>query len=153
MDIKTEVLETIKKLYFMCGGNDNIEHLYILPPQWIALLKYEYFSDKIYDNIQNASCTPIKFFVEENFDSWHPKTHSSRNYLQSFYLAALIQKCGKKNNIHLQSFEMLVQEKGQDHLINKVITMELLRRLLIMKRHPKLKKVSKKISMPNSTHI
>ena len=68
----------------MCGGENNIEHLYILPSQWIALLKYEDFSDGIYDNFQNASCTPIKFFVEENFDSWH--------HLQSFYLAALIQK-------------------------------------------------------------
>ena len=59
----------------------------------------------------------------------------------------------EKNNINLQSFEMLVQEKGQDHLMKKVITMELLRRLLIMKRHPNLRKVLRKISMPNSTHI
>ena len=44
---------------------------------------------------------------------------------------------------------MLVQEKGQDHLIKKVRTMELLRRLLIMKQHPNLRKVSKRISMPN----
>ena len=78
----------------MCGGDNNIGHLYILPSQWIALLKYEDFSDEIYDNFQNASCTPIKFFVEENFDSWHPKTHGPRIYLQSFYLAPLIQKCG-----------------------------------------------------------
>ena len=75
---KKEVLEKIKKLYFMCGGDDNIEYLYILPSQWIALLKYEYFSDAIYENFQNASCTPIKFFVEEKFDSWHPKTHAYR---------------------------------------------------------------------------
>ena len=151
MDIKKEVLEKINKLYFMCGGKDSIEHLYILPSQWIALLKYEDFSDGIYDNFQNASCTPIKFFVEENFDSWNSKTHGPRNYLQSFYLTALIQKCGK--NIHLQIFEMLVQEKGQDHLIKKVIKMELFCRLLIMKRHPNLRKVSEQISMPNSTYV
>ena len=137
----------------MCNGDKNIEHLYLLPSQWINLLKYESISDKIYENLKNASCTPIKFFAEENFNSWHPKTHGPHNYLQSFYLADLIQKCGGEGNIHLQSFEMLVQGKGQDHLINKVITMELLRRLLIMKRHPNLRKVSKKISMPNSTHV
>ena len=115
------------------------------------LLKYESISDEIYENLLNAICTPLKFFVEENFDSWHPKTHGSRNYFQSFYLAALIQKCGEKN--HLQSFEILVQEKGQDHLIKKVITMEPLRCLLIMKLHLNLRKVSKKISMPNLTHV
>ena len=60
---------------------------------------------------------------------------------------------GKTNNIHMQTFEMLAQEKGQDHLIKKVITVEILRRLLIMKRHPNLRKVLRKISMPNSTHI
>ena len=116
-----------------------------MPSQWIDLLKYKSISDEIYEILQNASCTPIKVFVEENFDSWHPKTHGPRNYLQSFYLAAHIQKCVKKNNIHLQSFEMLVQEKGQDYLIKKLVKMELLRCLLIMKRHPQLRKVSKNI--------
>ena len=38
----------------------------------------------------------MQFFVEENLDSWHPKTQGPRNYLQSFYLAALIHKCEKK---------------------------------------------------------
>ena len=28
-------------------------------------------------------------------DNWHPKTHGPHNYLQSFYLAALIHKCRK----------------------------------------------------------
>ena len=88
---KKEVLETIKRLYFKCGGDENFGHLYILPLKWIDLLKYESISDEIYENLQNASCTPIKFFVEENFDSWHPKTHGPRNYLQSFYLVNLIQ--------------------------------------------------------------
>ena len=41
MDIKKEVLETIKKLYLKCGGNENYDHLYILPPKLIDLLKYE----------------------------------------------------------------------------------------------------------------
>ena len=46
--------------------------------------------------------------------------------------------------IHFQRFEMLVQEKGQDHLIKKVITMELPRCILIIKQHPNLKKVLRK---------
>ena len=66
-----------------CGGDENYEHLYILPSKWIDLLKYESISDEIYENFQKISCTPIKFFVEENFDSWHPKNHIPRNYLQS----------------------------------------------------------------------
>ena len=28
---RKEFLETIEKLYFKCGGNENYEHLYILP--------------------------------------------------------------------------------------------------------------------------
>ena len=52
MDIQKEVLDTIKKLYFMCGGEDSIEHLYILPSQWKDLLKYESISDEIYENLK-----------------------------------------------------------------------------------------------------
>ena len=44
----------------------------------------------------------------------------------------------------MQRFEMVFQEKGQDHLIMKGRRMELLRRILIIKRHPKLRKVSEK---------
>ena len=137
----------------MCDGNDNIEHLYILPLRWLFLLHYERIGDAIYEKFKNARCTPIKFFVEENLDSWHPKTHGPHNYLQSFYLADIIHKCGKKNNIHFQRFKILVQAEGQDHLRKKVITMELLRRLLMMKRHPNIRKVLGQISKPTSTHL
>ena len=69
-------------------------------------------------------------FFEENLVSWHPKTHGPRNYLQSFYLASLIHKCREKYiYIYLLRFEILLQVEGQDHFINKMITMELLRRL------------------------
>ena len=97
MDIKKEFLETIKKLYFMCNGDENIEHLYSLPSQWINLLKYESISDKIYENLKNASCTPIKFFAEENLDSWHPRTHGPCNYLQIFIWMISFKNAGKKH--------------------------------------------------------
>ena len=62
---------------------------------------------------------PLEFFVEEIFDIWDPKIHGPRNYLQSLYLAAFIQKCREKLIIHLQRIEMVFQEKVQDHLIMK----------------------------------
>ena len=135
MDIQKN-LKTIKKLHDRCDGNDNIEHLYIFPSRWLYLLKFDNFGDAIQEFFHNASCTPMQFFVEENLDSWHPKTHGTRNYLQSFYLAALIHKCGKKNNIHMLRFEILLQAEGKDHFRKKMITMELLRRLLMMNSHP-----------------
>ena len=75
-------------------GNDNIEHLYMLPSRWLYLLKFDNFGDAIHEKFQNSSYTPMQFSVEENLVSWHPKTYGPRNYLQSFYLAALIHKCG-----------------------------------------------------------
>ena len=82
--------KTIKKLHVRCGGNNNIEQLYILPSRWLFLLKFDNFGDAIHEYIQNASCTPMQFFVEENLVSWHPKNHSPCNYLQNFYFDALI---------------------------------------------------------------
>ena len=58
-----KVLETIKKLYFKCGSDANFEDLFLLPSQWIYLLKYELIDDKIYENLQKAYCTPLLFFV------------------------------------------------------------------------------------------
>ena len=46
-----------------------------------------------------------------------------------------------------------IKKKGQDHLIMKWWTMELLRSLLIMKGHPNLRNVLGGISMPNSTYL
>ena len=90
-------MKKIKKLHIKCDGSNNIEQLYIFPSRWLFLLKYDKIGDTIHKKFQNASCMPIKCFVEENLVSWNPKTHGPSNYLQSFYLAALIHKCGKKN--------------------------------------------------------
>ena len=62
----------------------------------MSLLEYDIIEDAICEKIQNACCTPIDFFVEENLGNWHHKTDGPRNYLQSFYLADLIHKCTKK---------------------------------------------------------
>ena len=69
-----------------------------MPSIWLFLLKFDKIGDAIHEIFRNASCTPMQFFVEENLDIWHPKTHGPRNYHQSFYLAALIHKCGGKKN-------------------------------------------------------
>ena len=153
MDIKKESLETIKELYFKCGGDENLEHLYILPSKLIDLLKYESISDEIYENLQNASCKPVQFFVGEISTVGIPKPTVLVIIYRVFIWLLSFKNAGEKSIIRMQSFEMLVQEKGQDHIIKKVITMELLRRLLIMKRHPNLRKVSEQISMLNSTHV
>ena len=135
----------------MCGGSDNIEHCYMLPSIWMDRLEYDIIGDKIRENFQNACCTPIEFFVEENLGKWHPRTHGPRNYLQSFYLAALIHKC--RENIHMLSIKILLETDGQDHFRKKVITMELLRRLLMMNSHPNIRKVLDKIKRPSSMHL
>ena len=53
--------------------------------------------EEIYEISQNTYCTPLEFFVEENFDICDPKIHGPRNYLLSFYFSALIQKCGENS--------------------------------------------------------
>ena len=58
-----------------------------------------------------------------------------------------------KKNIHILRFEILLQAEGQDHLRKKVITMEILRRLVKMNSHPNIRKVVGKISMPTSMHL
>ena len=69
----------------------------MLPSRWKYLLEYDIIGDKICANFQNTCCTPIEFLVEENLGNWNPRTHGPHNYLQSFYLAALIQKFRGKN--------------------------------------------------------
>ena len=121
--------------------------------RWLSLLKYDKIGDAILEKFQNARCTPIKCFFEENLGHWHPKTHSPCNYLQRFYLAALIHKCGGGNNIHMLSFKILLQAEGQDHFRKKMITMKLLHRLLMMNSHPNIRKVMGIISMPTSMQL
>ena len=137
----------------MCGVSDNIEHCYMLPSIWKDLLEYEKIGDKICANFQNACCTPIEFFVEENLGNWHPITQGPCNYLRSFDLDALIHKYRKTNNIHMLRFEILLETEGQDHVRKKMITMKLFRLLLMIKRHPNIRKVFNEIKMPSSMNL
>ena len=50
-------------------------------------------------------------------------------------------------------FEILLQAEGQDNFRKKTITMELIRRLLMMNSHPNIRKVMGQISMPTSMHL
>ena len=43
-------------------------------------------------------------FVEKYFNSWDPKINCPRNYLQSFYVDALIEERGTENNYPLAMF-------------------------------------------------
>ena len=44
------------------------------------------------------------FVVEKYFESWDPKIHSPRNYLQNFYVDAIIDECGNKKHYTLAMF-------------------------------------------------
>ena len=43
-------------------------------------------------------------FKGERFESWDPKIHGTRNYLQSFYVDAIIDKCGTNKHYTLAMF-------------------------------------------------
>ena len=66
---------------------------------------------KISENLYNANCTPKYFFVEKDFESWDTKIHIPRNYLQSFYVAALIDKYGTNNHYPLEMFRNNIYKK------------------------------------------
>ena len=100
---KQEALERINKLHIKCGFLDT-EHLVVLPKTWLEYLQYEDVHVAITQNLYNAYCMPKYFYVEKDFESWYPKIHGPHNYLQSFYVAALIEKCGNENHYPLAMF-------------------------------------------------
>ena len=101
---KQETLERIKQLHIKCGFLDT-EHLFMFP---INGLEYQEFPDvnvKITQNFYNAYRAEKYFFVEKDFKIWDPEIHGPHNYLQSFYVAALIEECGTKKNYPLAMFK------------------------------------------------
>ena len=75
---------------------------------------------------------PKSFFVEKDLESWGPKIHGTCNYLQSFYVAAPIDKCRNNKNDPLAMFRNNILKK-KNNIIKETRTMELTCRLLIMK--------------------
>ena len=100
---KQEILERIKRLHMKCGLLDT-EHLFMIPINWLNHCEVLNVNVKIVQNFYNAHSTPKSFFVEKYFDSWDPKIHGPHNYLQIFYVAAIIDKCGIKNHSPLAMF-------------------------------------------------
>ena len=95
--LKQETLERIKQLHIKCVFLDT-EHLFMFPINW---LEYQEFADvnvEITQNFYNAYRAQKYFFVEKYFKSWDPKIHGPHNYLQGFYVAALIEECGTKKH-------------------------------------------------------
>ena len=82
---------------------DN-EHLFMLPKTWLEYQQYADVHVDITQHFHNAYSTQKSFFVEKYFEIWDPKIHSPRDYLQSLYVAALIDKCGNDKHHPLAMF-------------------------------------------------
>ena len=82
----------------------DTEHVFMLPKTWLEYQQYADVHVDITQNFYNAYCTQKRVFVEKYFKSWDPKIHSPRNYLQIFYLDALIEECGTEKHYPLEFF-------------------------------------------------
>ena len=72
----------------------DTEHLFMLHLNWLEYQEVPDVNMEIARNLYNAYCTPKHVFVERYFDRWDPKIHGPYNYLQSFYVDALIDEYG-----------------------------------------------------------
>ena len=101
----------------------NNEFVFMRPINWLNHRKVPYVNVEIVINFYNAYCTPKYIFFEKYFDSWDPKIHSPRNYLQGFYVATIIVKWGTENKYPLVMFQNGTKKKKiicyrQDELWN-----------------------------------
>ena len=101
---KQESLEIIKRLHIKCGFFEN-ENLLMLTKTWLEYQQYQDVRVEITQNLYNAYCMLKYIYVEKYFESWDPKIHSPRNYLQSFYVDALIDECGNDKHYPLAMFQ------------------------------------------------
>ena len=72
---------------------------------------------EITQNFYNAYCTPKYFYFEKYFDGWDPKIHSLCNYLQRFYVAALIRECGANKNYPIAMFRKSIKKTTRSSFI------------------------------------
>ena len=101
---KINKLESIKQLHINCGFL-NTEHLYMLIINWLNHHKVPGVNVDIAQNLYNDYCTLKSFYYFILFYSLYPKIHSPHNYLQSFYVAVLIDECGTANHFSLAMFQ------------------------------------------------
>ena len=95
----------------MCGGDDNIEHLYILPSRWLYLLQFEDLSDEFYEKIQNASCTPIKFLLKNISTVGIPKPTVLVIIFRVFIWLLSFKNVGKKKQYPFAEFRNVSTRK------------------------------------------
>ena len=82
----------------------DTENFFMLTINWLNHREVPDINVDIVQNSYNDYSTTKSFFVEKDFDSWYPQIHGPRNYLQSFYLAALIDKYGTTKHYTLAMF-------------------------------------------------
>ena len=92
----------------------------MLPKTGLDYIQYEEVDVEISENVYNANCTPKYFFVKRYFESWDPKIHGPRNYLQIFMWPLSFINAGPISIIHLQCLET-VYIKRQDCLMKGTI--------------------------------
>ena len=87
------------KCGFLCS-----EHLFMLPINWLEYQEFAGVNVEITQNFYNAYSTQKYFFVEKYFEGWDPKIQGPCNYLQIFYVAALIKEFGTEKHYPLAMF-------------------------------------------------
>ena len=82
----------------------DTENVLILTIYWLNYREVPYVNVDIVQNLSNAYSTQKSFFVEKDFDSWDPKIDGPCNYLQIFYVDAIIDLCGTTKHYPLSMF-------------------------------------------------
>eukprot|EP00978_Attheya_sp_CCMP212_P038892 scaffold197238_cov26-Attheya_sp.AAC.2 len=106
---KEDTMNTLQEIHLQLRFQDW-EHMFMLPPMWLSAQKrfpFKEVRDEITDLFLSAILTSVEFFVEDDFKDWNPKIHGPRNFLQSFYIAALAYDAGS-----LKDYPMANKRKG-----------------------------------------
>ena len=83
----------------------------MLPINWLEYREFADVNVEITKNFYNAYCMQNLFVVEKYCESWDPQIHGPSNDLQSFYVAALIEKCGTDTYYPLAMFQNGISKK------------------------------------------
>ena len=58
-------------------------------------------------------------FVEKYFESWEPKIHGPRSYIQGFYVATLIDKYGTTQHYQLEMYQNVISKEMISYVTGK----------------------------------